>query len=252
MSNFDLCQCANMIRIFLVLIFCLTATLVSHAADSAERAIIGFSPDGQWFAFEEFGTSDGSGAPYTNIYVINLNTDRWAKGTPIRVNFGETVAPVSAARQQARTKAAPIIANLSISEPGILLASKPVTQISPNPRRIDFYPHMNLTGPGDKSAYVLKELDFPVSPTCKEAGYKEKGFALSVTRGGSPLKEVYRDKHIPRSRDCPVRYTLSDVVEFSAENAKRRHVVLIHVFKRGFEGPDARFLAVPVPPETKP
>ena len=55
-----------------------------YAADAAERAILGFSPDGRWFAFEEYGVQDGSGAPYANIYVIDLDMDRWARDTPVQ------------------------------------------------------------------------------------------------------------------------------------------------------------------------
>jgi predicted secreted protein len=32
------------------------ATVPAWAADNAERAIIGFSPDGRYFAFEQYGT----------------------------------------------------------------------------------------------------------------------------------------------------------------------------------------------------
>jgi predicted secreted protein len=35
--------------------------------DYADRTILGFSPDGGIFAFEEFGVGDGSGYPYATI-----------------------------------------------------------------------------------------------------------------------------------------------------------------------------------------
>ena len=241
-----------MIRFFLTLLLTLAISFsafysTAQAGDSAERQIIGFSPDGRWFAFEEFGISDGSGAPYSSIYVINVNTDKWANGTPIRTFYGEQVAPVSAARKITMKKAQGILKTLNIIEPGVLLASNPVTEITANPRRIDFYRHMSLANPTNKMSYVLKEIDFPSRETCKLSEIKEKGFSLSFTRGGSPLQQVYKDKSIPKSRHCPMRYSISDVIEFNPESAgPTRHIILIHMFSRGFEGPDSRFLAVPV------
>lgn len=225
----------------------ITSATTSIAGDTAQRQIIGFSPDGLWFAFEEFGTADGTGAPYSNIYVVNTDKDVWPKGSPIRVRFGETVAPISKARNLARKRAQPILNEFNITEPGVLLASAPVTQVMANPRRIDFYPDKSLTKPANKTSYVLKEVDFPDRESCKSFGIDEKGFSLSLTKGGAPLATVYKDARIPSSRGCPMRYTLSDVIEYTAPNGGPiRHVVLVHMFRQGFEGPETRFLAIPV------
>ena len=198
-----------MIRVFFGLILSLIISTSAFAGDTAQRHIIGFSPDGVWFAFEEYGSSDGTGAPYANIYVVNVNEDTWAKGTPVRVSFGENVAPISLARNAAMAKAKPILDELKVTEPGLLLASKPVTEISANPRRVDFYRHMNLQTPDKKLSYVLKEIDFPLSERCKSYGLeKEKGFSLSITKGGAPLAEVYKDKSVPSSRFCPLKYSI--------------------------------------------
>jgi len=235
-----------MIRTFLIIAWMAIITTTGFAGNTADRNIIGFSSDGSWFAFEEYGISDGSGAPFTNIYVINVDEDKWAKGTPIRINFGEKVAPVSAARTAAMKKAKPILKKLDITEPGILLASNPVTEITSNPRRIDFYRNKNLSNPGNKLSYVLKELEFPDNKTCKSFGINEKGFSLALTKGGSPLTQVYKDKSIPTSRRCPKEYAISDVIEFIPALGPVRHIILVHMFVLGFEGPDSRFLAVPV------
>ena len=59
------------------------------AADAADRAIIGFSADGRYFAFEEFGIQDGSGFAYANIFVLDLEDDKWVEGSPVRVQKRE-------------------------------------------------------------------------------------------------------------------------------------------------------------------
>ncbi len=235
-----------MIRTFLALVFTILLSTAGFAGDTAQRNIIGFSDDGGWFAFEEFGTSDGTGAPYTNIYVINVDDDKWAQGTPIRVNYGEQVVPLSKARREAMAKAQAILDRLGIGEAGNLLASNPVTEISTNPRRVDFYRNKNLKDPAHKLSYVLKEINFPDNKTCKSFGVEEKGFSLSLTKGGSPLTQVYKDKNVPTSRHCPSAYAISDIIEYNPSAGPSRHIVLIHMFSLGFEGPDSRFLAVPV------
>ena len=54
------------------------------ASEDAELNIIGFSKDGTLFAFEEFGLQSGSGLPFSNLYVVDLPSDRWVRGTPFR------------------------------------------------------------------------------------------------------------------------------------------------------------------------
>ncbi len=72
-----------------------------------------------------------------------------------------------------------------------------------------------------------------------------KGFALEVGVDGKEPAEVYRDEELPTSRGCPESYRLADVISFGeAETGKV--VVLVHKLTFGFEGRDARFIAVPV------
>ncbi len=58
------------------------------ANDAAARRIIGFSPDGGHFAFEQYGTLDWSDADsgYSEIAIIDTQTDAfWNGGAPIRI-----------------------------------------------------------------------------------------------------------------------------------------------------------------------
>ena len=62
------------------------APIAAQAGDFADRALLGFSPDGRYFALEEYGIQDGSGYPYSNIFLIDTTTDEWVTGTPIEGN----------------------------------------------------------------------------------------------------------------------------------------------------------------------
>ncbi len=55
--------------------------VAAGASDVSQFAPIGFSEDGKIFAFEEFGVQDGSGFPYSSIFVIDLVRDAFVDGS---------------------------------------------------------------------------------------------------------------------------------------------------------------------------
>src|SRR5690554_5689611 len=58
-------------------------------ADVARLDVIGFSADGQYFAFSQHGVNDGLGDPYAELFVIDVAGDSWAPGTPLRIGMTE-------------------------------------------------------------------------------------------------------------------------------------------------------------------
>src|SRR5262245_14136735 len=56
--------------------------LPTLAGDRALIEFLGYSPDGKYFAFEQFGIQDGSGHAYSEIQVIDLVADKWTYGSP--------------------------------------------------------------------------------------------------------------------------------------------------------------------------
>lgn len=69
----------------------------TFAGDYAALQPIGFSADGNVFAFEEYGVQDGSGFPYSTIYVIDTRDDSFLPGAPVRA-VGREMAPRSPSR----------------------------------------------------------------------------------------------------------------------------------------------------------
>jgi predicted secreted protein len=108
----------------------IVATTSATAGDNAERAIIGFSPDGRYFAFEQYGVQDGSGFPFSEIFIVDLDANQWVKGSPFREKAEEDGALVSAARAKSAKAAQKLLTQLKTAEPGEILASQPVTQAS--------------------------------------------------------------------------------------------------------------------------
>src|SRR6218665_2598412 len=48
------------------------------AADSSHSVVIGFSKDGSLFAFELAGTYDGTGFPFSEIFILNVCKNEYA------------------------------------------------------------------------------------------------------------------------------------------------------------------------------
>lgn len=61
------------------------ATATAMARDAAARRIIGFSPDGRYFAFERYGQLDAgtSASGYSEIDIIDTRSDESIGGKPI-------------------------------------------------------------------------------------------------------------------------------------------------------------------------
>ena len=123
------------------------------AGDFAERRIIGFSADGKYFAFEQFGVQDGSGFPYAEIFVIDIEKDAWAPDTPIRISLREEGKTLADARTQASSQAAAALSSLKIDRPGVLLASNPPGESGADPLKVGVDARFEL--PSQPDAYTL-------------------------------------------------------------------------------------------------
>lgn len=231
----------SFIRILLVVMTATLGTSAVYAADAADRAIIGFSSDGKYFAFEEYGVQDGSGFPYSNIYIIELENDKWVEGAPITVSLRDENATTYAARRQALTEAAPLLDKYGTVESPKLLASNAVGEEVPDPHTMIFKRFHNVS---DLWTVKLSHIDLDLPPHCQSLP-GVKGLALTVSVGDKEAREVYRDTRLPESRGCPENYRLADVIAFG-ESETARVVVLVHKLTFGFEGRDARFIAIPV------
>ena len=217
---------------------------VAIAGDQAERHILGFSPDGSSFAFEQFGVQDGTGFPYSDIFVINTETDRWVKGTPFEGFLRDEQATVKSARRDARTQADKLLRKRQISDSGRLLASNPPEEVSADPHKVVVNTDPDPIAPPELWTFTLQEKTFKNSLCTAFANDDQQGFTLTMQKDGKPSQVLHEDTSIPDSRSCAVRYGISDVLIHDPKGGKRVFAVLISVFRHGFEGPDRRFLAV--------
>jgi len=230
-----------------VLIFLLFAGLsnsIARAGDYASREILGFSPDGQYFAFEQYGVQAGSGFPYSEIFVIDTSEDKWVEGTPIRERIDNESAAQREVRDQSMERASRVLSDLDISRPGDLLASNPRSELSADPYRVVVNRMHRFSPPKEVPVtFTLSETELPPRDCAQYTDQPIKGFNLTMRLEEAEPIKLHDEKSVPTSRGCTLGYAIADVVNYE-QNDKTSWVVLLHVTTVGFEGPNSRFLAV--------
>ena len=225
------------------LLISLTSCIFVFAGDFAKREIHGFSVDGQLFAFEEYGVQDGSGFPYSTIYVIDTSTDQWTANSPFRARLEDETKTVFDAREEARILAGPVMK--SFENRGNVVATNRATELGIDGKRMIANPRL-VVPPIDQSIeFRLEEIAFSGSERCEAFG-STNGFRLLKigTSDGETTRKLHEDTSIPQSRNCPLRYDLADIVTYYPEGQTPVFAVLIRMQTVGFEGPDGRYLAV--------
>lgn len=228
-------------------IFGLFLAVPALAGDRALIDVIGFSPDARYFAFEEFGIQDGSGFAYSSIYLIDLETDSWIVGTPVRKQADDESTTLSQVRAQVQSEAAEDIEGFGIDVPAEWAALIGDGAPDADAQTLRFgSPGYN---PGDVSGdYELRLASFSTtaaSPCAEWFSVEPLGYELTIADKGSE-RLIHRDGALPRSRGCPMDYRIYGVVlPFNASSISDA-VALISVYPGGFEGPDRRFVAVPL------
>src|SRR6478735_4988607 len=106
-------------RLLLAALLALTPFGAAHAGDAAARKIIGFSPDGAHFAFEQYTQLYDATEIVAEIQVIDTRTDDFAKGTPFSLRTkDDDESEVDAVRAELMARAKPLLGRLGITEPG--------------------------------------------------------------------------------------------------------------------------------------
>lgn len=214
------------------------------AGDYAALKVIGFSKDGRYLAFEEYGIQDGSGFPYSNIYFIDTEKNAYAAPS-IAVRIDKETAAESAARNKSTLLAAKKLKQLGIvkGNNGKLVASHLMTDLT-------------FDGKGDNSAIKFAEEigsmyqrgDYELmlrsmsvkTKDCEAFEDDTKMIELKLTNNADDVsKFLQKDTTLPASRGCAIDYRMQDVYLY-----KDIIAVFVGVFTRGFEGPDMRFMAI--------
>lgn len=226
-----------------LLAFAMTA---ARAGTVAEVEILGFSNDGDIFAFEEYGVQDGSGFPFANRFYIDTASDSFVSGTPIRVRIDDEAATLEEARRRARQQGEAVVpeAELAANE-GFTAGWNAVTEFSADPHRMTVNPRPVFPAADALLEFRLEEIPLLQPERCRDLG-DIVGFRLvrSAVEPGQTAELVHADESVPESRGCPLGYRIGAVQTFFPGAGAPVFAVLIAIRSFGFEGPDYRWIAV--------
>ena len=240
---------ARLAASFLALL--LLAVTPAMAGDRALIDFIGYSEDGQYFAFEQYGIHDGSGGAYSQIFIVDLAADAWLDGAPISVDTNgdddPEAKPLSKVRAEAMGKAQKKLTSLQIDVPVEILSLLGEGIAGADGKNVAFSTPM-CCGPGQTQddKFALKLTTFPIkSGEDYCADMNPVGYALTFAGESDPV-DLHRDgDKLPKSRGCTLDYRIYAVVQPFEDGAGGR-MVIVSSYPFGFEGPDRRFLAVPI------
>ncbi len=212
------------------------------AEDIAHRRIIGFSPDGNYFAFEQSGIENGSGAAYAHIFLIDTRRNKWVKGSPYRSTaIGRRKLP--RARQKVRSAARRALVRYRIRKKGVVLASNPITELNSDPHRVEVYTRRTIQKMDEPLVFSIRESRVR-TPRCRRFTRRGiKGFAIRVRRKGGRVETLHTDTRIPKSRGCPTSYSISDVIRLKKRDGGAVYAVIYSFIRSGRDGEERRFIA---------
>lgn len=219
---------------------------ISVAGEASTLQILGFTPDGGVFAFEDYGIQDGSGFPYSSRFYINTANDAFLPQTPIRVRIDDESAGLVAARAQARSQGEAVVSEATLAaNPGFTAGFNAITEYSADPHRIVVNPRP-VFPPIDAPVEFRLETIPMLAPGSCQGSDDIAGFRLvrvDSAPGGQTIL-LHEDSSVPASRNCPQDYRIGGVQTFHPQSGDPVFAVLIAVRSIGFEGPNHRWIAV--------
>ncbi len=236
-----------------------TIALVSpaQAGDAAARRIIGFAPDGGYFAFEQYTNIYEDDASFSEIFVIDTSNDRYAPGTPVKVLLRDEDGIEERSRADSADKVRPVLEQFKIGDAGTYVAGKPsmaldevgIYQMDPAP----LAKSLAFKLPDGRAA-KLALADKPLgSAMCNGFGgtgtpgrAKAAGFRLTLEVAGTPPATLQDDKTLPNGRRCAAAYGIAETHLHQAPDGTITLAALVeyadnHEFHAG---PNRRFIAV--------
>ncbi len=235
--------------ILFLLLLVISIPSTALAGDYAELNYIGVSENGKYMAFEEYGVQDGSGFAYSNVYFVEVETNKYA-AKPVRILVKDEQASLENIRKKSKKSAAKNLKKFGIvkGNMGKVVVSRLMTDsafvINPykdgsKTQNIKFRSHVgSLYGIGDYELIlnpikVEDKKDYVDNPVYKlDLSFRDLNKNTQVT--------LQKDKALPKTRGLPVAYRTEKIYLYGEDKI----IVFLNVFTSGFEGPDMRYMVV--------
>jgi predicted secreted protein len=242
--------------------------LAREQSDAPDIEILGFSPDGRYFAYEQYGYDLAAGALDAAIFVIDRTTNKQAKGfpfgfiatevdengNPIRVGghdidldklkTEDDLPDLAKVRKLVRDKAAKKLKGFHVSAQGRRIAGVPMTQRSPaddktTPLKFVIWPTIPSAIPDQQFVYSITTKVKDTVEDCVNAAPPARElpltFAIAAERTYPETKTVAKKEFVyllPTVKDdCPQGLWISDII--APPDAAREKPVLMVIFLAG-------------------
>ena len=214
----------------LLLAFVLLFSL-ARAGDAANLEVIGFSKDGRYLAFEQFGTTDGIGYSYAKVQIVDVAKNTLLTQTEKMIEVensttGQARAAIKSATQSLLNRYKIIRGNQ-----GQFVGIAP---IAPNlgGQRSEFVYAGRTHSLELNSASALQD-----AKTCPDEIATRLELTLSVS---GKTRVLQKDGlTLPKSRACALSYEMR-----SAQLLGNNLAIFVAVHLPGFEGADVRWMVV--------
>ncbi|AUI67625.1 DUF2259 domain-containing protein [Beggiatoa leptomitoformis] len=250
------------------------------AGDAATLHFLGFSKDGKYLAFEQYGVTDGNGAAYSSIYPVDVAKNDYVAKPFVQEGQPDATDPAALSQLRADNlaKAKAKLKELSITEDnqGTHVISHPLSDLGVDPHKVTFalgtplagmlYESFSLTleeqagkaecfGFGEAKQFKLTIQPTPLPTTITEMKPLESlaeaptiSTTPETTTSDKPVIEnnettvttLQADQKIPDTRGCPLAYRIQDVYIYNGEYI----AVFLNIFSPGFEGQNMRYIVV--------
>lgn len=231
----------------LVLFLLLAFAPAAFAGDYANLNFIGFSKDGRYLAFEEYGTADGSGYPYANVYFVDVAKNAYA-GKAVQIYIEKETATEASVRRQAKIAAAKKLRALGILEgnTGTHAVSKRLNELDlveqekTGAEKVRFAEIIGSMYRKGDYTLTLAETKATTKDCTEDYGYDFFKIELTLRNNEEKTdKTLQKDATLPASRGCVLEYRIQDVFLYEGQIA-----VFLNTYTIGFEGPDMRHMVV--------
>ena len=228
----------------------LTGTVLG--ASNTQVSPIGYSSQGRYFAYEEFGQDIQTGTGFSNIHIVDLIQISQVVGTPITYQASLNEQSLADIRRRSLADAQLFLNSVNVTTPAQTIVMIGDGQLDTERNRLEFgipvLTDAELSSRSASSRYLLRLKTFETPSTLQCSDFMQTpplGFSLEVANYGSGV-EVYKDTVLARSRECPFNYELYSVtIPFGAPGVTDS-VGLISVDTHGEGGVKRHFLAIPL------
>jgi predicted secreted protein len=228
---------APVFRAVLVALLALAPTQ-ALAGDAATLEFTGFSKDGRYIAFAEYGVWDGSGFPWAKITFVDVVENDWV-GQPLTESIEDIEGEIiPSALRRARWACRDRYERLGIRAGN--LGTKLVMTAQQDLATDDEGPVQSARSfEVDGRSYTLILDQIPTGEESWMGPPRKLKLTLS-DEAGSTRKVLQEDRSLPKNRAGAFAYSIEEAYLYDG----RYLAVFLSIGLPGFEGPDTRYMAI--------